>query len=93
MTRRPHDDLYHMQRLWRGQQRADALLAVQGRGRDYDRVRGVRRVDLARRGRRPVQGLRESMVGVQKDMASLKKDVDSQWNAIDSIGAGSLKGK
>jgi hypothetical protein len=42
---------------------------------------------------RDVQGLRESMVGVQKDMASLKKDVDSQWNAIDSIGAGSLKGK
>lgn len=42
---------------------------------------------------RDVQALRESMVGVQKDMASLKKDVDSQWNAIDSIGAGALKGK
>jgi hypothetical protein len=53
---------------------------------------------------RDVQQLRENMVGMQKDvqsirsdlakdMASLKKDVDSQWNAIDSIGAGSLKGK
>lgn len=42
---------------------------------------------------RDVQSLREAMVGVQKDMAGLKKDVDSQWNAIDSIGAGSLKGK
>jgi len=28
-----------------------------------------------------------------KDLAVLKKDVDSQWNAIDSIGAGALKGK
>lgn len=42
---------------------------------------------------RDVQSLREGMVGVQKDMAVLKKDVDSQWNAIDSIGAGALKGK
>ena len=42
---------------------------------------------------RDVQTLREGMVGVQKDMATLKKDVDSQWSAIDSIGAGSLKGK
>lgn len=53
---------------------------------------------------RDVQQLRENMVGMQrdvqsirsdlaKDIASLKKDVDSQWNAIDSIGAGSLKGK
>jgi len=42
---------------------------------------------------RDVQALREQMVAVQKDMASLKKDVDSQWNAIDSIGAGALKGK
>lgn len=42
---------------------------------------------------RDVQSLREQMVGVQKDMAGLKKDVDSQWNAIDSIGAGALKGK
>ena len=41
---------------------------------------------------RDVQALREQMVGVQKDMATLKKDVDSQWNAIDSIGAGALKG-
>lgn len=41
---------------------------------------------------RDVQLLRENMVGIQKDMASLKKDVDSQWNAIDSIGAGALKG-
>lgn len=41
---------------------------------------------------RDVQSLRESMVGIQKDMAGLKKDVDSQWNAIDSIGAGALKG-
>lgn len=53
---------------------------------------------------RDVQQLRENMVGMQrdvqsirsdltKDIASLKKDVDSQWNAIDSIGAGALKGK
>jgi predicted nucleic acid-binding Zn-ribbon protein len=53
---------------------------------------------------RDVQQLRENMVGMQKDVqsirgdiskdiAALKKDVDSQWNAIDSIGAGSLKGK
>jgi hypothetical protein len=42
---------------------------------------------------RDVQTMREAMVGIQKDMQSLKKDVDSQWNAIDSIGAGSLKGK
>jgi hypothetical protein len=41
---------------------------------------------------RDVQSLRENMVGIQKDMAGLKKDVDSQWNAIDSIGAGALKG-
>jgi hypothetical protein len=41
---------------------------------------------------RDVQALREAMVGVQKDMVVLKKDVDSQWSAIDSIGAGSLKG-
>jgi hypothetical protein len=25
-------------------------------------------------------------------MQVLKKDVDSQWNAIDTLGAGSLKG-
>lgn len=53
---------------------------------------------------RDVQTLREQVVGLQKDvqavrndltrdMAVLKKDVDSQWNAIDSIGAGALKGK
>jgi uncharacterized protein YPO0396 len=42
---------------------------------------------------RDVQTLREQMVAAQKDMATLKKDVDSQWNAIDSIGAGALKGK
>ena len=52
---------------------------------------------------RDVQQLRENMVGMQKDVqsirgdiskdiAALKKDVDSLWNAIDSIGAGSLKG-
>ena len=41
---------------------------------------------------RDVQALREGMVGLQKDMVVLKKDVDSQWSAIDSIGAGSLKG-
>jgi hypothetical protein len=41
---------------------------------------------------RDVQTLREGMVGLQKDMAVVKKDVDSQWSAIDSIGAGSLKG-
>jgi hypothetical protein len=53
---------------------------------------------------RDVQAMREKQVGIEKDMqaarsellrdlASLKKDVDSQWNAIDSIGAGALKGK
>ena len=42
---------------------------------------------------RDVQTLREQMVAISKDMAVLKKDVDSQWNAIDSIGAGALKGK
>lgn len=53
---------------------------------------------------RDVQSMREKLVSIEKDvqavrsdltrdMASLKKDVDSQWNAIDSIGAGSLKGK
>lgn len=53
---------------------------------------------------RDVQAMREQIVGLQKDlqavrsdltkdMAVLKKDVDSQWNAIDSIGAGALKGK
>ena len=52
---------------------------------------------------RDVQTIREKMVALEKDMlavrselsrdvASLKKDVDSQWNAIDSIGAGALKG-
>ena len=53
---------------------------------------------------RDVQTLREQVVGLQKDvqavrndltrdMAVLKKDVDSQWNAIDSIGAGARKGR
>lgn len=42
---------------------------------------------------RDVQTLREQMVATQKDMTVLKKDVDSQWSAIDSIGAGALKGK
>lgn len=53
---------------------------------------------------RDVQQLRENMVGLQKDVQSIrsdlskdlaviKKDVDAQWSAIDSIGAGSLKGK
>jgi len=36
---------------------------------------------------------RERMVGIERDMQVLKKDVDSQWNAIDTLGAGSLKGK
>lgn len=40
-----------------------------------------------------VQFSREKLIGLERDMQSLKKDVDSQWNAIDSIGAGSLKGK
>jgi hypothetical protein len=42
---------------------------------------------------RDVQTLREKQVGLEKDMAVMKKDVDKQWDAIDSIGAGSLKGK
>lgn len=53
---------------------------------------------------RDVQAMREKQVVLEKDIqavrsdlsrdvATLKKDVDSQWNAIDSIGAGSLKGK
>ena len=41
---------------------------------------------------RDVQTIREKIVGLEKDHAVLKKDVDSQWSAIDSIGAGSLKG-
>lgn len=41
---------------------------------------------------RDVQTIREKMVALEKDMQVLKKDVDSQWNAIDSIGAGALKG-
>jgi hypothetical protein len=42
---------------------------------------------------RDVQDMRNKMVAVEKDMQTLKRDVDSQWNAIDSIGAGALKGK
>lgn len=42
---------------------------------------------------RDVQTIREKLVGMEKDLVSVKKDVDSQWSAIDSIGAGSLKGK
>jgi prefoldin subunit 5 len=42
---------------------------------------------------RELQAIREKMVAIESQMGSLKKDVDSQWNAIDSIGAGSLKGK
>lgn len=41
---------------------------------------------------RDVQEMRTKLVGIEKDMQVLKKDVDSQWSAIDSIGAGSLKG-
>lgn len=40
-----------------------------------------------------VQTVKERIIVVEKDMQTLKKDVDSQWSAIDSIGAGSLKGK
>jgi prefoldin subunit 5 len=40
-----------------------------------------------------VQSVRERMVSMDSQMGVLKKDVDSQWNAIDSIGAGSLKGR
>jgi chromosome segregation ATPase len=40
-----------------------------------------------------VQTVRERIVGVESQMGVLKKDVDSQWNAIDSIGAGALKGR
>lgn len=42
---------------------------------------------------RDVQEIRIKLTGIEKDMQSLKKDVDKQWDAIDSIGAGSLKGK
>jgi uncharacterized protein YPO0396 len=42
---------------------------------------------------RDVQEMRTKLVGLEKDMQVLKKDVDSQWSAIDSIGAGALKGK
>lgn len=41
---------------------------------------------------RDVQDMRTKLVSIEKDMQVLKKDVDSQWNAIDSIGAGALKG-
>jgi polyhydroxyalkanoate synthesis regulator phasin len=40
-----------------------------------------------------LQTVREKMVGMESQMGVLKKDVDSQWNAIDSIGAGALKGR
>ena len=40
-----------------------------------------------------LQTVREKIVGLESQMGVLKKDVDSQWNAIDSIGAGSLKGR
>jgi len=42
---------------------------------------------------RDVQDLRIKTTSIEKDMQSLKKDFDSQWSAIDSIGAGALKGK
>jgi hypothetical protein len=42
---------------------------------------------------RDVQEMRTKMVGIERDMQTLKRDVDSQWNAIDNIGAGALKGK
>ncbi len=42
---------------------------------------------------RDVQDLRVKLTGMEKDMAVMKKDIDSQWGAIDSIGAGALKGK
>ena len=42
---------------------------------------------------RDVQDMRTKLVSIEKDMQVLKKDVDSQWNAIDTLGAGSLKGK
>lgn len=41
---------------------------------------------------RDVQDLRVKLTGMEKDMAVIKKDLDKQWDAIDSIGAGSLKG-
>jgi outer membrane murein-binding lipoprotein Lpp len=41
---------------------------------------------------RDVQDMRTKLVSIEKDMQVLKKDVDSQWNAIDTLGAGSLKG-
>lgn len=40
-----------------------------------------------------MQSIREKIVGLESQMGVLKKDVDSQWNAIDSIGAGALKGR
>lgn len=41
---------------------------------------------------RDVQDMRTKLVSIEKDLQVIKKDVDSQWNAIDSIGAGALKG-
>lgn len=40
-----------------------------------------------------MQTIREKIVALESQMGVLKKDVDSQWNAIDSIGAGALKGR
>ena len=40
-----------------------------------------------------LQAVREKMVAFESQIGVLKKDVDSQWNAIDSIGAGALKGR
>lgn len=42
---------------------------------------------------RDVQDVRTKLVGMEKDMQVLKKDVDSTWNAIDTLGANSLKGR
>jgi len=42
---------------------------------------------------REVQTVREKVIGIERDMASWKKDLDATWNAIDQLGAGSLKGR
>lgn len=55
---------------------------------------------LARDTQAAVQGLsketqtvREKMVALEGQMGALKKDVDSQWNALDAVGAKSLQGR
>lgn len=42
---------------------------------------------------REVQTVREKVIGIERDMSSWKKDLDATWSAIDTLGAGSLKGR